>query len=118
MSKFIQIVDSVVVSIFTCAQDAESWPGVIEVGEDDPRYVAFLDSQKPSTEAFALFKRDSLLQVAGIRIAPLQDAVDIGDSTDFEEAQLRAWKVYRIALNRIHDQPGYPGTIDWPVTPD
>ncbi|MBA4361974.1 MULTISPECIES: tail fiber assembly protein [Pseudomonas] len=51
-------------------------------------------------------------------VAPLQDALDIDEITDAERAELMLWKKYRVDLNRIPDQPGYPGTVDWPVSPD
>jgi hypothetical protein len=50
-------------------------------------------------------------------IAPLQDAADLNKATEAEAAELTTWKDYRIALNRVPDQPGYPDTIDWPVAP-
>lgn len=53
--------------------------------------------------------------IADNAIAPLQDAVDIGDATDAELALLKAWKTYRVALNRLPDQAGYPTTVDWPA---
>ena len=46
-------------------------------------------------------QRDSLLALAAIRIAPLQDAVDLDDASDEEVALLKKWKQYRVALNRI-----------------
>lgn len=55
--------------------------------------------------------------VADAAIAPLQDAVDIDEATDEETALLTAWKKYRVALNRVPAQAGYPSTIDWPVAP-
>lgn len=55
--------------------------------------------------------------VADTAIAPLQDAVDLGEATQAESAALVAWKRYRVALNRLHEQPGYPITIDWPAAP-
>lgn len=55
--------------------------------------------------------------VADKAIAPLQDAVDIDDATADEVLLLKAWKKYRVALNRLPDQPGYPATIDWPAAP-
>lgn len=58
-----------------------------------------------------------LRKIADDAIAPLQDAVDIDDATDAEEASLKLWKKYRVALNRLPDQPGYPNTIDWPASP-
>ncbi len=62
-------------------------------------------------------ERDSRLAQAAIRIAPLQDAVDFGEATASEEQALTAWKRYRITVNRIIQQPGYPSEIDWPVEP-
>lgn len=51
-------------------------------------------------------------------IAPLQDAVDLDDATEGEAALLKQWKRYRVALNRLPEQPGYPDAIDWPIAPD
>lgn len=55
--------------------------------------------------------------VADQAIAPLQDAVDLDDATDADLVSLKVWKKYRVALNRLPDQAGYPTTIDWPVIP-
>ncbi|WP_347927679.1 tail fiber assembly protein [Pseudomonas helvetica] len=55
--------------------------------------------------------------VADCTITPLQDAVDIDEATDTDVALLKSWKKYRVALNRIETQTGYPETIDWPVAP-
>lgn len=62
-------------------------------------------------------KRDSLLRIAAERIAPLQDAVDLDLATVEEAARLLAWKSYRIALNRLDSQEGYPLLVDWPEQP-
>jgi len=58
--------------------------------------------------------RDSLLAMATARIAPLQDAVDLGMATPDEEAALLAWKRYRVALNRL-DMTQNP--VAWPEAP-
>lgn len=58
-----------------------------------------------------------LRKIADYTIAPLQDAVDIDDATADEFASLKAWKQFRVALNRIPAQPGYYEVIDWPVMP-
>ena len=58
-----------------------------------------------------------LRQVADTAITPLQDAVDVDDATDEETALLTLWKKYRVALNRLPDQEGYPATISWPAPP-
>ncbi|WP_449103619.1 tail fiber assembly protein [Pseudomonas veronii] len=65
----------------------------------------------------ALAARDALLVEATMRIAPLQDAVDLGDASPEEQVELEDWKRYRISLNRIQLQPGFPKSIDWPTTP-
>ncbi|WP_458725641.1 tail fiber assembly protein [Pseudomonas mandelii] len=56
-------------------------------------------------------------QQADDAIAPLQDAVDIDDATDTEILLLKNWKKFRVALNRLADQPGYPTSIEWPPVP-
>lgn len=65
----------------------------------------------------ALAQRDSLLSMASKKIAPLQDAVDLDMATDEEVASLREWKKYRVLLNRIEQQTGFPDSIEWPVIP-
>ncbi|HCF1421459.1 TPA: tail fiber assembly protein, partial [Pseudomonas aeruginosa] len=62
-------------------------------------------------------RRDTLLQEATLRIAPLQDAIDLDEATQAEVAELKAWKQYRIALNRVDQQAGYPSLVEWPVSP-
>jgi hypothetical protein len=66
----------------------------------------------------AIAQRDQHLALAAIRIAPVQDAIDIGEATDDELTALGAWKQYRIALNRIEQQAGFPHTISWPSSPE
>lgn len=71
----------------------------------------------PISAEQASAERDARLTEAAIRIAPLQDAVDLGDASPAEEAGLTAWKRYRIAVNRVHLQPGFPSAIVWPEMP-
>lgn len=67
--------------------------------------------------AKALAYRDFLLSVSALRIAPLQDAADLGIATPEEEASLLAWKQCRVNLSRIEQQAGFPDSIEWPVAP-
>lgn len=67
--------------------------------------------------AIALSERDQRLSVAALRIAPLQDAVDIGEASADEEQSLLAWRRYRVAVNRVSQQAGFPADIDWPAPP-
>ncbi|WP_338571958.1 tail fiber assembly protein [Pseudomonas canadensis] len=66
----------------------------------------------------ALTQRDSLLATAGLRISPLQDAVDDETATAADIAKLKEWKQYRGAVNRVPDQPNFPKVINWPAPPN
>ncbi|CRM39928.1 Caudovirales tail fibre assembly protein [Pseudomonas sp. 37 R 15] len=70
----------------------------------------------PNTDAQA--RMASLRAKADYEIAPLQDAADFGEATESEVSALKAWKKYRVLLNRVTEQPGYPSVIEWPVAPD
>ncbi len=56
--------------------------------------------------------KSRLLQMASEKIAPLQDAVDLGLATDDEKAQLDEWKKYRVLVNRVDT-----AAPDWPERP-
>ncbi|XXF10911.1 tail fiber assembly protein [Pseudomonas sp. D2-3] len=73
-------------------------------------------AEQLSTQATAM--RAQLLQSATLAIAPLQDAVDLGEASEYEEVALTAWKRYRVQLNRIEQQDSYPNAIEWPVPPN
>jgi hypothetical protein len=62
-------------------------------------------------------ERDERLRYAATRIAPLQDAVDLGVASDAEVERLRLWKVYRVQLSRIEQQEGFPLSVEWPAAP-
>lgn len=55
-----------------------------------------------------------LLTMAGLAIAPLQDAEDLEEATKQEAALLKAWKQYRIAVNRVDLTKENP---KWPTAP-
>lgn len=65
----------------------------------------------------ALVQRDGFLFTASLRIAPLQDAVDLDEATEGDIANLKLWKQYRVAINRVSDQPNFPNAINWPTPP-
>ncbi|EBX6498341.1 hypothetical protein DSS19_25540 [Salmonella enterica subsp. enterica serovar Abony] len=50
----------------------------------------------------------SFLQIASEKIVPLQDAMDLGEATDDEKAQLDEWKKYRVLVNRVTSNPVWP----------
>lgn len=70
---------------------------------------------EPVASEVAEQKRNDLLSNAATAITPLQDAVDIDDATEAELLQLKAWKTYRVALNRL-DLTTAPD-IAWPEMP-
>ena len=77
-----------------------------------------LKAYKEDVSAIAVsvnIRVETLLAEATTFMAPLQDAVDIGEATPEEEAQLLAYKKYRVALNRVKNQKGYPKSVEWPV---
>lgn len=57
----------------------------------------------------------NLIAQATIAIAPLQDAVDLDEATDAETNSLKAWKQYRVAVNRIDANTA--DDITWPEQP-
>ncbi|RVD76991.1 tail fiber assembly protein [Pseudomonas koreensis] len=58
--------------------------------------------------------RDSYLRAATLAIGPLQDAVDLDDATDEDVALLKAWKQYRVSVNRVDLTLVTPA---WPPAP-
>ncbi|WP_246874749.1 tail fiber assembly protein [Pantoea ananatis] len=91
----------VVQSVFSGPQDEKIYPNQGEVDESDDRYKEFINSLRPSSYELNSLRRDSLLALATLRIAPLQDAVDLESATSPEVSLLKEWKQYRIELNRM-----------------
>nr|WP_256125231.1 tail fiber assembly protein [Photorhabdus luminescens] len=60
-------------------------------------------------------KQYYLLKQATIKMAPLQDAIDLGIATDNEITMLMEWKKYRVALNRMDNTAQ---NIKWPEQPE
>ncbi|MBU69013.1 MAG: hypothetical protein CL858_26835 [Cupriavidus sp.] len=67
----------------------------------------------PSAEENSV-ARNALLAQAAIKIAPLQDAVDLEVATASEIALLKSWKQYRVSLSRL-DLTVSP--VVWPAQP-
>ena len=83
------------------------------------RITAQMIAERKAQELLAQTQAETirLRKIADDAIAPLQDAVDLGEVTEAEAQRLKDWKRYRVALNRLPDQPGYPTEIDWPAPP-
>lgn len=68
--------------------------------------------------AEATSKVQQLLSIANDKISPLQDAAELGIATDAETTSLTKWKTFRVLVNRVTSQVGYPVNIDWPPMPE
>lgn len=84
---------------------------------EDDKWVpdeAYLEQQRK----VKAYRRKSLsTSYATIQISTLQDAVDEEMATAQEEADLKAWKRFRIELNRIDLEVEVPADDAWPVSP-
>lgn len=89
--------------------------GCVEISDQEA-----VELSQPTADqviAAVLTRRDELFAVAARAIAPLQDAIDLDEAVAEERSEWTAWKQYRVALNRIQQQPDYPSSIEWPVAP-
>lgn len=75
-----------------------------------------LAEQKQQKIANNVATKATLIAQATTAIAPLQDAVDLDEATDAETASLKAWKQYRVAVNRIDANTA--DEITWPDQPE
>ncbi|QBF25577.1 hypothetical protein EXN22_07645 [Pseudomonas tructae] len=75
-------------------------------------------AQRSGMRLEVMAQRDDRLYVASLRVAPLQDAVDLGRATAAEQVLLVAWKDYRVDLARIEQQEGFPLAVEWPPSPE
>ena len=87
------------------AGDAQPPEGSIEV----PGPIDIMPTEQ-QLAAGALMQRDELLKAAAVRIAPLEDAVDLGLATEAKIELLTDWKRYRIALDEISEQGRLPSS--------
>lgn len=111
---------------YAVRNDGQGWyavDGPENIGEDEwytedtPPDPIPLPPTYDELEELALSRRDAFLSLAAIRIAPLQDAVDIDVATEEEKASLVLWKKFRVDINRVTLQEGFPEDITWPTQP-
>ena len=93
------------------------YPGPFHIWNGS-QWVADAEAQYDKALAEAIALCDRKLTEAAVRILPLEDAADIGEASEEEQAALLAWKRYRIDLSRVSQQPGYPLSFKWPTSPD
>ncbi|PIF53496.1 virus tail fiber assembly protein lambda gpK [Pseudomonas sp. 29] len=85
--------------------------GVVVVAEPLEPPVKTPEQMRAELES----KRDLLLGVAGLRISPLQDSVDLGKATESDLAALNVWKQYRVDVNRVDLSLE---SVIWPPMPE
>lgn len=93
-------------------------PDGMRRGADQEGRPAWVPIPPPTAEQILFAntrERDKRLQEATARLAPLQDAADLGDARPDEQEALTAWKRYRVDLSRT-DLTQYPAA--WPDSPD
>lgn len=88
------------------------------MGPGDNGLPVWVDQPPPSSDelkAQAESRKSWLLSIAAEKVAPLQDAVDLGMETEDEQSSLLAWKKYRVLVSRV-DTSTAPD-IKWPEPP-
>jgi hypothetical protein len=68
-------------------------------------------------KAAALAQRDALLAAANESTAGMADAYIAGLLNEEDEAKFKAYAAYKLKLNKIDTQAGYPAKISWPASP-
>lgn len=120
--KFLEIIDGVTVSAFAGPQDAVDFPGLIEVSDDDPRYLALIAAFEP--ERVVLLPstlerqwRDSeLASVMWLRERH-RDQLEIEAPATLTGEQFKELLVYMQALRDWPQSPDFPQAEHRPVAP-
>lgn len=68
-------------------------------------------------KATALSQRDAMLSQANEVTAGMGDAFLADLLSDADKAMFKAYAAYKLALNKIEKQSGFPAAIDWPIAP-
>ncbi|WP_368888976.1 tail fiber assembly protein [Morganella morganii] len=82
---------------------------------DGKKWVTDTEAQKAALVSQAEQEKAQRLDEANSTITYLQDAIEVGLDDDDYDAKLKAWKTYRVYLNRV-DTTLAPD-IDWPQKP-
>ncbi|MFD0710181.1 tail fiber assembly protein [Photorhabdus akhurstii] len=80
-----------------------------------PEWADIPPPTKEELQQYVESKKQQFILEASQKIAPLQDAVDLGIANKEEEAALLVWKKYRVMLNRIDISQALG--IEWPEQP-
>ncbi|TFF42855.1 phage tail assembly chaperone [Pseudomonas sp. RIT623] len=120
--KYLQVVDGVIISAFAGPQDPERFPGLVEVEDDDPRYLGLIASVTPEKlvlEPSALERqwRDAqLLELVWLRDRH-RDQLEIGATTTLTAEQFAELLVFMQALRDWPQSEAFPDESARPVPP-
>lgn len=120
MSKFVKIEGNKVVGIVSCAQDPTHWPDILEVEDNDPRYLEFeanLLSGNRQTEAIARAWRDAEIERVTWLRDRHRDELELSAQTTISAAQYAELLVYIQALRDWPTITGFPSEPTKPVVP-
>lgn len=76
-----------------------------------------LPKSQAEMKADVIAQRDVLLDLANEATAGMSDAFVAGLLDAVDTAKFKAYAAYKLALNKIDIQQGFPETIVWPITP-
>lgn len=124
--KFLKLDNGVVTAIFLCKQDEAFWPGLVEVADDDERYVdyvarlgglgGFADAE--SAEALArAWRDDEIARVAWLRDRH-RDELELGGATSITTEQYTGLLEYIQQLRDWPANPEFPAVESRPQVPD
>lgn len=65
----------------------------------------------------AIAKRDFLLRAADEATAGMSDAYVAGLLDENDTTLFKAYAAYKLSLNKVDKQSGFPKTIEWPSSP-
>lgn len=74
-------------------------------------------SSDEQLKAEAVARRDMYMNAANEATIGMADAYIAGFLNEADTAKYKEFAVYKLALNKINQQPGFPGTINWPISP-
>lgn len=90
------------------------------LGADDQGEPMLLPPTTATAEqlaGIAKAEQSTRLREAADAIAPLLFLETTNQLSDTETMMLANWRQYTVEVSRANQQPGWPGTISWPVKP-
>lgn len=115
--KYLNVVGGEVACVFLCPQSTEFWPEVIEVEDDDPRYLAFVDQSQPAVQRDERVWRDAELVIMAWLRDRHRDEIEIGIDPTLTSEQYQSLMTYLQSLRDWPQSSDYPDASHRPVAP-